>query len=548
MPVIDFDSYAGAAAGSVTINAIGASLVLIRATSFNTTPITGFTDTQSNVYVPASLESIVGGARQQFFYCLAPTPHATLQITPADGAFMAYTACAVSGFDAFDAEPAGASGSGFSGSANAGSFSPVDGAAIFVGFGHESAAAMTATAGLAVDDPSWEMDFTGGVNFGGVLAWGVHTTGATDPGFTFTGTTSGGISAISFAPAVVATLPAGQRAQTLPQYRDGRAIDLRTHLQPTPLNLLGQDAMTTGDSYQFPAWLPRPSLTFPIALRSWTNNNLQNTLQADVQPDPFKSQAWALPIPPRHPAALLNWAQNLQQSTLAPAPTVNPFRTERFPLPTRVRYEALRYQWEQYYTIDENAPPAGAVDEVPSGPRYPIGLRTWTQNLLQSTLAPSQVVNPFVNLPVQNPRGPARAVSLLSWESHFTTTTDRPAPQPVLDVPRGPSYPVELRTWLQALLQSTLTPPQSTQPFFNAPVPNPLGYAFPLDLRTWTVSQRLADPDQVPLPVFFVPYGPSRSISLLTLADDGRLCLRGGGTPTTGGGIFNINHLVGAGL
>lgn len=299
--------------------------------------------------------------------------------------------------------------------------------------------------------------------------------------------------------------------------------------------------------------LPVPSLgrLRGVDLLTWTNNNLQNTLAASNQPDPFKTQAWALPLPPRTPAALLSWSQNLLQSTLAPAVTINPFRNEQFPLPGRVRYRAHLYQWEQYFVVDDNAPFMLPQVEVPAGRIYPVSLRTWTSNLLQTTLAPAAVVNPFVAPDLPNPPAPRALQEIYRFTATHSPVLESGIPiitkeytNPVL----GRST-LNSRTWTQNLLQTTLTPSSGIPVFVSMNMLRvPLGPTYPVSLRTHLASLRLIDEPKIPLPVLGVPPGARYPIDLRTWVCNGFLCLNGPGVAPIAGILAQVNTYHGIGF
>lgn len=96
-----------------------------------------------------------------------------------------------------------------------------------------------------------------------------------------------------------------------------------------------------------------------------------------------------------------------------------------------------------------------------------------------------------------NPQIPRRALDLLTQtdSSEFWMLRDtffggagQPETQKDFPNPLRPGYPVSLRTWLVSLLQTTLAPVITQNPFHQSEWPNPVSEPYPVGLRTWLYS------------------------------------------------------------
>jgi hypothetical protein len=199
---------------------------------------------------------------------------------------------------------------------------------------------------------------------------------------------------------------------------------------------------------------------------------------------PFFQADWPNPQPARRSPYLLTWTQNLQQSTLAPA-VVYIFRD---PLVTRIA-------WPSYHAALNSQPPVNLLGlfaqvEAPFSqrdwPNPQVARRpsdgTWLVNLQQSTLAQTPV--PFSQKDWPVPRGQQPVVDLRTWIQNLQQTTFTPAaeapfrqidwPNPMISaVLQPPWQAVNLLTYIFAPVEA---------PFFQTDWPNP---RFPAVLQSW---------------------------------------------------------------
>lgn len=239
----------------------------------------------------------------------------------------------------------------------------------------------------------------------------------------------------------------GNRAPVFPAYQFNRSSS-----QGTPLVMLAQPVGRN-------AYDPLPTRSPPQF--SWTQNLLQSTL--GVAPSPFTNKDWPLPrvasraigegqgIPepifatagaqpfsnydwplPRIPGQpTLAWTQNLLQSTLSfnPAPFLN-YDWQLPRTPVRAIGEGQSIPLAIFQNIQGQ--PFTNYNRLPV--TSPIIDRTWTQNLLQTTLGFTP--SPFTNYDWPLPQTPAR--QLFSWSTNLIETTlsqpiGAPTPPPRID-------------------------------------------------------------------------------------------------------------------
>lgn len=96
-----------------------------------------------------------------------------------------------------------------------------------------------------------------------------------------------------------------------------------------------------------------------------------------------------------------------------------------------------------------------------------------------------------------NPQIPRRSRDLIThidptefWllKDTFFGAAGQPETQKDFPNPLRPGYPVSLRTWLVSLLQTTLAPVITQNPFHQSEWPNPVSEPYPVGLRTWLYS------------------------------------------------------------
>jgi hypothetical protein len=387
-----------------------------------------------------------------------------------------------------------------------------------------------------------------------------------------------GLNTSTLAPAAVAA-PFAQDDWPLP-LSPRYPVALRTWLQSPPLTLSGQDRIYGAPgqvpSYDWP--LPKPP-QFPVGLRTWLGGLTTTTLQPTTA-TPFAQVDWPTPLAPIYPVALRTWLHpsrapligqdaiygapgqvpayewplpkttpypislrtsllGLTTTTLAPSTAV-PVLPIDWPLPIRPPYPIALRTW-----LDPSKPWLvgqdtiyGARGQVPAydwplprGPMYPVSLRTWVGGLNTTTLIPS-TAPPFTPVEWRNPTRPPYPVALLTWldpSKPWLIGQDRvyggPGQVPSWDspLPRGPQFPISLRTWLADLVRTTLAP--TIVPFHLTDWPLPGVPLYPVALRTWLKASaiQLIGKDtiygaqgQVPSYDWPLPRGPQFSVALRT--------------------------------
>ncbi len=261
-------------------------------------------------------------------------------------------------------------------------------------------------------------------------------------------------------------------------------------------------------------------------LRTWTDG--RELFLADQQPASLAD--W--PVPLRGRELRLTWALGLQETTLAPqvdAPTKQtdwplpqarpalralqswmdtrervfeypPPSNHDWPVPQRKPSLATLRTWACYYVIDETFPFVQQAQPKPElGKPYPMVLRTWSQNLLESTLFVAPVVpNNLLDWPL--PQSKAALRQLLTWADQRELLLSDLVPAHQTEWPNPLARPAlrNLRTWTQNLLPFPLTTP------IVYPAGNLLDWPVPQTkpvlraLRTWTDTREILLTDQVP--------------------------------------------------
>ncbi len=314
--------------------------------------------------------------------------------------------------------------------------------------------------------------------------------------------------------------PVGQATQASPAPRRADAPTWTVNLLQSTLTPAGEVAAPFA-----PPVPENPALQRSSAL-TWVVNLLQSTLAPAVvaeEPVYYTQQTTLLAAPVPPPRWL---APNLLLSTLAaveaaPTPVIPP----DWPNPPRKAHPVGHRTFLQYYVLDQNAPFVQTDWRVPR--RAAPSTQTWSQNLLQSTLAPGEVAAPFTPpawaLPAR------QGASALSWlqarpqyyvdtPAFSQTNWPNPAPRrqppptwlyafdPTTPIPRTDSWPNPAQrpapgqSWVVNLLQSTLTPSEAA-PFAPVVWANPAGR--PAPALTWLQAR----------PIFAVdaPNFPQRS-------------------------------------
>lgn len=299
---------------------------------------------------------------------------------------------------------------------------------------------------------------------------------------------------------------------------------------------------------------PNPARVRPAAL-TWLQNLQQTTLAPAAEATPFRQDVWPVPgrssflappsapnllvsmlgaplvsvewpNPTRRPVAAATWTQNLLESTLTPA-APSPVVPLEWPLPQLGSNLALTWiQTRQAYHEDERIL---RQSDWPNPTRLPAREPwTWTQNLLETTLAPAPLAKPFAQNEWPLPgRGPTPR---LTWTQERKTYQDAPIATDRFpwNVPRR--APALALTWSQNLLESTLTPAapapvvsvvwplplRTPRPALTIAVgllgtplaepspvrpiewPNPRGREYPIALRTWLQERKPSAVDLKP--------------------------------------------------
>lgn len=273
------------------------------------------------------------------------------------------------------------------------------------------------------------------------------------------------------------------------------SIALRTFVIAVPLLLIGKDQV-----YGAPGQVPTYSQPNPIVrtanleLRTWTQNLLPTTL--GVVQAPFSQTDWPVPRGSTPSVELKTYVDGsetwLLKDQFFGAPGQPPNQSD-WPNP-RSATPAIELRTDvdplEFWLLQDSffGPPGKAPSfdwPNPRGPVFPITLRTLALGLQQSTLQPS-TAPPIV--PIDWPNPIRRVVVPTGNLTHlFYYIQDQTVPYAQTDWPnpsKGPGYPVDLRTWLVNLQQSTLSIPPVVLPYNQFDWPNPRGPIYPVALRT----------------------------------------------------------------
>lgn len=241
-----------------------------------------------------------------------------------------------------------------------------------------------------------------------------------------------------------------------------------THLSSRLLTIEEPPKPFLQSAWPTPPALKRPEFRGVTQFRSLTS--------ADVVDDTPQSLS-DFPTPPRvtRSVALLSWTVNLQQTTLAVSD--RPFFPVAFPNPVAKRRAVdlvtARDVRRTYLTDDYPFVETEWPNPVRLAKR---STETWTQNLLQTTLAIQQAT--FV--PSDRPNPAPRRYPTHSWLVNLQQTTLAPEPSPFVqsDWPVFLAKPpaVDLRTWLQA------------RPFYAQDL-------YPANEHRWPVPQPMKRPE-----------------------------------------------------
>lgn len=128
----------------------------------------------------------------------------------------------------------------------------------------------------------------------------------------------------------------------------GYAIALRSWIEPTKLNLIGQDkffgAPGMGPVYDYPnPLIKRPA----IGLRTWSNAQVHNF----VSPNQVQTYDWPLPIPKRHAVSLRSWTHSYVHN-YPPPPQVKTYDWQN---PTRQKSRTVSISAEAWVWQPPNA-------------------------------------------------------------------------------------------------------------------------------------------------------------------------------------------------
>jgi hypothetical protein len=329
------------------------------------------------------------------------------------------------------------------------------------------------------------------------------------------------------------------------------SILLRTHADPLKLNLISKDQFFTtpgqGPVYDYPN--PRGSIP-AIDLRTWQQNLLLTTLAM-----PFTLLDWPVPKGAlQGTISLRTWLDPVKLTIIGGdqffgAAGQGPANLD-WPVPKGPAQGSISLRsWldpsklpllgqDQFFGAAGQGPTYDWPD--PRGPTSAIDLRTWQQNLLQTTLSaapqapfslsswPTPLATRYAGVTFLN----SFILSLIGQDQFFGVPGQGPMS---LDwpLPRGPMPAIDLKTWLLNLQQSTLSALQppfglSDWPNPNRPVSSPGGWLDPLKLNLLGQDQFFGSPGQGPANLDWpVPRGFIPAISLRNWTDPIKLNLLG---------------------
>jgi hypothetical protein len=321
-------------------------------------------------------------------------------------------------------------------------------------------------------------------------------------------------------------LPARRSWQVVPQSRTVAGPDAAVVVSPPfsqtgwPLfarrsQLLSASTSSPGAPAAVVGQAPFAQDDWPLPIRPRvTVRDEGSSLVVDTAVPPFSQSGWPLVV--RRYALISASTSVAGPAVAAPAP----FSQADWPLAVRRVVSIPPRLWTQgrpTYLVDATVPgeavfdlpaprarravvdwtqsrPILAIDQPAFGPTdWPnprgaaraLDLRTWTGNLLESTLALPFVPPPFYQTDWPNPQAKARAIdlrtSIATRPFYFLDPTfpvyDRPNP-------RLPGRALDLLTWTQTLAGVLSAPLQL--PFDLTEWPNPRPPARALELGTWT--------------------------------------------------------------
>ncbi len=218
------------------------------------------------------------------------------------------------------------------------------------------------------------------------------------------------------------------------------------HVKPIQSALVGQDEGLPRD-YDWPN--PRGA-EYSITLRSWAINLLQSTLEPA---QPFRQTEWPNP---QWPDRRLSWTERLIPLL---AEQAQPFLQTDWPVPPEVQRpsELRTHMWRHNLHGEDAGLPRDYDWPNPRGPEYSITLRSWSINLLQSTLAATD------HLAAIDLDGPTLSLSVPLYQPQnlLATLLAAPAQAPFAQfdwpVPGRRDLPV---AFLSANLQQTTLAPE----------------------------------------------------------------------------------------
>ncbi len=178
--------------------------------------------------------------------------------------------------------------------------------------------------------------------------------------------------------------PLAQKSEVRPQARRS-SIQLRTWTQ----NLLqGTLSIAPGNPFKQAEW-PRP-------LKGGAAYLVTTETRSVVDPEPaagtpFGQSDWA--NPQRRTRRSLSTEHAISRALTTPV-TVAPFKQTQWELPVRKGLHGGRLNFIEYVVFDQTFPPVHQSTSLPAPRRHQLQLRTWTQNLLQSTLVSGATAQP----------------------------------------------------------------------------------------------------------------------------------------------------------
>lgn len=251
---------------------------------------------------------------------------------------------------------------------------------------------------------------------------------------------------------------------------------LPTHYRPDYIAAAG--SLPAGRLLDWPN--PR-GLGGVLDLRTLLVNLQQSTLGAVVQ-SPFFRTDWPNPRGPVPVSGLTAWAEGykllLFQESI-------PYQVTDWPNPRGPVPAAGLTTWLDTYKLNlfqESIPSLNFDWPSPRGPQRALDLLTWL-NVYRLLLFQESI--PYLVTEWPNPRGPQRAVvqdqinllnALLSVQAPFA--------QLAWPNPMRPQGVIDLLTWLDNLLQTTMTVQPVGSPFYQTDWPNPRGPQDIIALRT----------------------------------------------------------------